>query len=237
MATVPKQQRTRDIKYPTRDGKPMAESELHMEDMIDTIQMLQDHFADQPDVYVWGNLLLFYEEGNPRKHVSPDVLLAFVPKEPKRDNYLVWKEGRAPDFVVEITSKSTKRVDLNKKYELYRDVLRVSEYFLFDPRADYLDPPLQGHRLVDGDYVRIDPIAGRLPSQVLGLHLERDGPRLRLFDPATGVRLPTRSERAQVADRRTVAERRRAEAAEAAQQRLAEENERLRREIEAFRRG
>ena len=166
----------------------MAESELHMEDMIDTIQVLRDHFADKPDVYVWGNLLLYYEEGNPRKHVSPDVLLAFVPKEPKRDNYLVWKEGRAPDFVVEITSKSTKTVDQKKKYEIYRDVLRVSEYFLFDPRADYLDPPLQGYRLVDGDYVRIDPIAGRLPSQVLGLHLERDGAKLRLIDPATATR-------------------------------------------------
>ena len=75
MATVPKQQRTREIKYPTRDGKPMAETELHMEDMIDTIQVLRDHFADRPNVYVWGNLLLYYEEGNPRKHVSPDVLV------------------------------------------------------------------------------------------------------------------------------------------------------------------
>jgi Uma2 family endonuclease len=249
MAAVPKQQRTREIKYPTRDGKPMAETELHMEDMIDTIQVLRDHFAEKPNVYVWGNLLLFYEEGNPRKHVSPDVLLAFVPKEPKRDNYLVWKEGRAPDFVLEITSKSTKRVDQTKKYEIYRDVLRVSEYFLFDPRADYLDPPLQGYRLVDGDYVRIDPIAGRLPSQVLGLHLERDGAKLRLFDPAIAARLPTRSERAQVSDRRAEEEHRRAEeergraeeerrralAAEAAQQHLAEENERLRRELEALR--
>ena len=190
-----------------------------------------------PNVYVWGNLLLYYEEGNPRKHVSPDVLVAFVPKEPKRDNYLVWKEGRAADFVVEITSKSTRREDQKKKYEIYRDVLRVSEYFLFDPRADYLDPPLQGYRLVDGDYVRIDPVAGRLPSQVLGLHLERDGAKLRLVDPATAARLPTRSERAQVADRRAEEERRRAEAAEAAQQRLAEENDRLRRQIEALRSG
>jgi len=238
MATVPKQRRTREIKYPTRDGKPMAETELHMEDMIDTIQVLQDYFADQPKVYVWGNLLLFYEEGNPRKHVSPDVLVAFnVPKEPKRDNYLVWKEGKAPDLVVEITSKSTKRVDQKKKYEIYRDILKVSEYFLFDPRADYLDPSLQGYRLVDGQYIRIDPIAGRLPSQVLGLHLERDGAKLRLFDPETGARLLTRSERAQVADRRAAEERGRAEAAEAAQQRLAEENERLRREIDALKRG
>ncbi len=170
----------------------MAETELHLMDMIDTIQMLQDYYADQPNVYVCGNLLLYYEEGNPRKHVSPDVLVALgVPKEPDREYYLVWKERKAPDFVVEITSKSTKREDQKTKLEIYRDVLKVVEYFLFDPRAEYLDPPLQGYRLVAGEYIRIDPIAGRLPSQVLGLHLERDGERLRLFDPVAGARLLT----------------------------------------------
>jgi Uma2 family endonuclease len=238
MATVPQQRRTREIIYPSRDGKPMAETPLHMEDMIDTIQVLQDHFSDEPDVYVWGNMLLYYEEGNPRKHVSPDVLMARgVPRKPDRDYYLVWKEGKAPDFIVEITSKSTKQEDKKKKFVIYRDVLKVSEYILFDPRGDYLDPPLQGYRLVAGEYVRIDPIDGRLPSQVLGLHLERDGEKLRLFDPATGRRLPTPREGREVAERRAEEERRHAEDAEADRRRLADENERLLREIEALRRG
>src|SRR5262249_25262943 len=171
-ATVEGQQRTREIVYPTRDGKPMAETELHRDDMVDTIQTLQDFFADRPRVYVSGNLLLYYEEGNRRKHVSPDVLVALgVPREPLRDYYLVWQEGKAPDFVVEITSKSTKREDQDKKFALYRDVLKVPEYFLFDPRAEYLKPSLQGYRLAAGEYAPIEPIAGRLPSQVLGLHL------------------------------------------------------------------
>jgi Uma2 family endonuclease len=230
MSTVPRQRRTREIEYPTTDGKPMAETELHMEGMIDTIQTLQDRYADRQDVYVWGNLLLFYEEGNPRKHVSPDILVALgVPKTPRRDHYLVWKEGKAPDFLIEITSKSTKGED-QKKFVIYRDILKVPEYFLFDPRADYLDPPLQGFRLVAGDYVRIDPVAGRLPSQVVGLHLERDGQRLRLFDPAAGTHLLTPREAREAADRR-------AEAAEADRRRIVEENERLLREIEALRRG
>ena len=45
-------------------------------------------------------------------------------------------------------------------------------HLLFDPTEDYLDPPLQGFRLAGELYVPIEPIAGRLPSQVLGLHLE-----------------------------------------------------------------
>ena len=65
----------------------------------------------------------------------------------QRENYLIWEEGKAPDLVIELTSKSTKREDQQKKRELYRDVLRVSEYFLFDPTEDYLKPPLQGFRL------------------------------------------------------------------------------------------
>jgi Uma2 family endonuclease len=245
MATVPQQRRTREIDYPTTDGKPMGETELHIKDLIDVLQPLQDHFADEPNVYVGGNLLLFYVEGNRRKHVSPDILVALgVSKLPHRDYYLLWKERKGPDFIVELTSKSTKREDKKKKFEIYRDVLKVSEYFLFDPMEEYLHPSLQGYRLVAGDYVAIDPVAGRLPSQILGLHLERDGQQLRLFDPVAGVRLQTPREgreaatrRAEDERRRAEDERRRAEEAEAVHRRLAEENERLRREIEALRQG
>jgi Uma2 family endonuclease len=232
------------MEYPSGDGKPMAETELHLLDLIDTIQLLRDHFAARPDVYVGGNLVIYYEEGNRRRHVTPDVFVSLgVPKQPPRDCYLVWKEGKAPDFVVEITSKSTKHEDRKKKMGIYRDILKVSEYFLFDPTEDYLHPPLQGFRLAGADFLPIEAIGGRLPSQVLGLHLERDGQQLRLVDPATGERLQTRLEGREAAERRADEERRRAdeehrraEAAEAAQQRIAEENEQLRREIETLRR-
>ncbi|GAC1466528.1 MAG: hypothetical protein NVSMB9_07170 [Isosphaeraceae bacterium] len=201
----------------------MAETQTHAQDMMDLIETLQDHFAADPDVYVWGNLMLFYEQGNPRKHISPDVFVVRgVPKEPPRDLYLVWKEGKAPDVVIEITSKTTRREDQTKKRLLYRDVLKVPEYFQFDPTEDYLKPPMQGHRLVAGEYVPIELVDGRLPSVVIGLHLERDGTQLRLFDPATGQRLLTRGE--QVAEGRRQAAH------------LEAENERLRRELDELRR-
>src|SRR5207248_866842 len=84
--------------------------------------------------------------------------------------------------------------DQQGKFFLYRDVLKVQEYFLFDPREEYLDPSLQGFRLVEGEYVRIEPADGRLPSEVLGLHLERDGVELRFYNPATGQWLQTPQE-------------------------------------------
>ena len=181
----------------------MAETEIHLKSMIETIQGLQDKFAAEPNVHVGGDLLLYYVEGNPRKHVSPDVFVALgVPKEPPLDCYLVWKAGKAPDFIAEITSKSTRHEDMKKKFEIYQDILKVSEYFLFDPTEDYLDPALQGFRLARSKYVRIKPIAGRLPSRIVGLHLERDGMDLRLFDPATGKRILTRLEGRQAAEHR-----------------------------------
>ncbi len=160
-----------------------------------------------------------------------------VTKEPRRDTYLVWVERKAPDFVVEITSKSTRQEDRKTKFEIYRDILKVSGLFLFDRTWDYLDPPLQGFRLSRGKYVPIKPITGRIPSRVLGLHLERDGTKRPVFNPATGERLPTRLEAREAAEHSAKEHLRRAEAAEAALRHLAEENDRLRREIEAKRRG
>jgi Uma2 family endonuclease len=272
MATAPRQRATREIEYPTGDGKPMAETDVHRQDMVDAIDTLGHHFAHDPKVYVSGNLLLYYKERNRRKHVSPDVLVSFgVPKEPPRDCYLVWKEGKGPDVIIEITSKTTKREDKTTKWKLYRDVLKVPEYFQFDPTEDYLKPPLQGFRLVAGEYLPIQTVNGRLPSLVLGLHLERDGKELRLFDPVTGLRLLTARERAEAekrlreeerrlreeerrlreaaeagreeerelretAEAGREAERQLREAAEAERQRIAEDFDRLRQELEAFRR-
>src|SRR3954452_23150266 len=81
MATPPRTSADREVEYPTSDGRPMAETDTHRQDMVDLIAALQDRFAADPDAYVSGNLLLFYEQGSPRKHVSPDVFVVLgVPK-------------------------------------------------------------------------------------------------------------------------------------------------------------
>ena len=198
MATTPRFSvgQNREVDYPTSDGRPMGETVLHRQDMMDLIETLEDRYQHDPNIYVTGNLLLFYEEGNRRKHISPDVFVSIgVRKTPPRDYYLLWVEGKGPDLVIEITSKTTRQEDQDKKWLLYRDVLKVPEYILFDPTEDYLRPSLQGHRLIAGEYVPIELVVDRLPSEVLGLHFERNGAELRLFDPATRRRLLTRAER------------------------------------------
>jgi len=172
-----------DIHYPTSDGKPMGETDLHRGVMVAAIDTLKMYYAAQ-SVYVSGNILLYYRPGNKRRHVSPDVMVVKGLQQRDRDNYLLWEEGKAPNVVIEVTSESTREEDLQDKFEIYRDEIGVAEYFLFDPRAEYLNPSLQGHRLSRGRYQPVAPVAGRLPSKELGLHLHADGRRLRFYDPA-----------------------------------------------------
>jgi Uma2 family endonuclease len=215
--------------YPTSDGRPIAETDLHRHLMLELIETLKERFAADPNTYVSGTILVFYEDGNKRRHVSPDVLVVRGIPKTRRDNYLIWEEGKAPDLVIELTSKTTRVEDMRGKSGLYRTVLRVPEYYLFDPRTEYLDPPFQGYRLRRGRYSAIKPVDGRLPSDVLGLHLERDGQELRFRDPVTGTRLPT------PAEARAAAEVKRA-TAEAERAAVEADNERLRREIEELKR-
>jgi Uma2 family endonuclease len=215
MATVPKPPRAAERPYPTTDGRTAPESEYHKFLIVALIQTLKWFFASRRNVYAAGDLLLFYEHGNRRKHVSPDVFVVKGVSNQLRDNYLLWREGCAPQVVIEVTSASTRREDTGRKFQLYRDVLKVREYFLFDVYGEWLTPSLQGYRLWRGDYRPIQPVNGRLPSRELDLHLERCGTELRLWDPATQRWLPTPAERLALAE---------------------DENARLRRENEELRR-
>ena len=249
-----------DNGYPTSDGRPMAETDIHRDLMIDLIATLRAYYAREENVYVSGNLLICYDRANGRRHVSPDVFVVEGVEKHTRDNFLVWEEGRAPCFVIELTSASTRDEDLTTKMALYRDVLKVKEYYLFDPNGEYLTPSMRGLRLRGGVYRQIRPVAGRLPSQTTGLHLERDGTALRFWNPVTEERLPLPIEDAEQrvaeealarrsAERRAAAETRTREAAEqratgeALARREAEgraaasavENTRLRRELAILR--
>jgi Uma2 family endonuclease len=202
----------------------MAETDFHRILLNALIGTLDYRYANEPLVYVSGNLLMYYVRGNKRKHVSPDVFVVKGVEKKNRLYYLTWEEGKMPNAIIEVTSKSTRKEDTDTKFALYRDVLKVKEYFLFDPFGDYLKPDrLRGYRLRKGEYVPISLVDGRIPSQVLGLHLERDEDTLGLYDPETKAWLLSPDERADQAERKTAA--------------LLEENERLRRQLEFRKNG
>jgi Uma2 family endonuclease len=209
----------------------MAETDIHRDLMVYMIQALQDWYLHHDRVYVSWNLLLFYDRRDRRRHISPDVFVVKGVEKGQRLNYILWEEGRSPQLVIELTSSSTRHEDRTRKFRLYQDVLRVQEYFLFDPHGDYLDPRLQGYRLRAGQYHPIRFVAHRLPSRVLGLHLEAIGDDLRLYDPQTGGRLPSAQERAAEAEERAAAAEQRAATERAESERLRQENLELRRRL------
>lgn len=161
----------------------MAESDRHCDQMMDLRAALKEYFRATMDVYVTGNLLLYYVEGDARKSVAPDIFVVFGVPNHQRGVYKLWEEERGPEVVIELTSASTKKEDLGRKFRLYEQVLRVPEYFLFDPYEDYLHPPLQGYRLRQGTYVPCESVEGRLHSETLNLDLAMRDQQLRLFDP------------------------------------------------------
>jgi Uma2 family endonuclease len=177
------------ILYPESDGKPMAETDIHRQLLSDLVFTLETFFQKQPDVYVSGNLLIYYVEGNPKKRIAPDIFVARGVEKRQRRIYKLWEESVAPQVVIELTSRQTWREDLQEKWRLYEQ-LGVEEYFIFDPEYDYLDDPLVGYRLKDGKYKVMNAHDRRLRSKVLGLEFVDTGETLRLFDPASGKFLP-----------------------------------------------
>lgn len=181
--------------YPDSDGKPLGETDYHIAAILLLRQVLQDSYADSPKVYVASDLFWYYEEGNNRARVAPDTMVVKgVPKHFRRV-FLGWVERAVPSVIFEVTSWKTWRLDLGKKKDLY-ERLAVKEYFVFDPEARYVIPPLQGWRLEKGKYVPLRPDRqGRLTSRELGFKLAREDYRLRFFDALTGARIPTPEER------------------------------------------
>jgi Uma2 family endonuclease len=237
---------SKEVYYPESDGKPLGETDWHITVIIYLRQALRLFFRRVDDLYVAANHLIYHEEGNPAVFVAPDVyVVKGVPKHDRRI-YRLWDEKVAPCVVFEITSRSTRREDLGDKRALY-EMLGVEEYFLFDPRAEYLKPQLQGFRLLEDFYAPIlHQQDGGIYSQELGLLLRPEQNLLRLVDPATGRALPTLDEavdeiaetmervdeeaqRAQAEAQRAQAEAQRADTAEAELARLRAQLEELKR--------
>ena len=183
------------IEYPESDGRPMGETDWHIEWTLRLRELLKYRYRDQ-NVYVASDLLMYYNEGVPQDYVVPDGFVVLECSPHRRRIFQTWKEQRVPNVVFEFTSKSTRRSDEVFKPRIYAEI-GVAEYFLYDPQNEYLKPCLQGYRLAgEGDYIRIDVNSqGRLECQQLGLTLElADDAELVLRDAVSGAPLLTEAE-------------------------------------------
>lgn len=176
--------------YPSSDGQPMAETEIHLLLILNSVACLRHFFRRRHNVYVAGNLFLYYQKGDATKRRAPDIMVVKgVDSRRKRRSFKIWEEKAVPRTVIEFTSDETAAEDLGPKKKLYRK-LKVQEYFLFDPLHQYLPEPLIGFILSGNDYQPMAPdVDGSLVSEELGLRLRPEGTELGLYDLKTSEKL------------------------------------------------
>ncbi len=187
-----------DRDLPSTDGLPMPDSMRQQPCLNYMYNAFRRFFRDRSDVCVAVDVLVYDvgpEDAAGRVRavsVAPDVLVAVGADGHLRDSWVNWREGKAPDFVLEVASESTWKPDRDEKPAIYAS-MGVAEYFLYDPVGGRLDPRLQGYALRGGAYralpseVLADGARG-VRSPVLGLCAYLRGPEqvLRWRDPATG---------------------------------------------------
>jgi len=207
----------------TDDGEPL-ESNRHRLQMNLLIEPLVRHWDDRQDFFVGGNMFLYYSALQVKKNDfrGPDVLVVQGTQRRDRKAWVVWEEGgKLPSVIIEITSETTQREDRGPKKRLYEAVLRIPEYFIYDPDSGelegyvldamsdrYVPAPAAG----EGGFVsRRTGLELRVWS---GLHAGIDASWLRWHTP-DGEPLPTDAERAEREAARAEREAARADALEA----------------------
>jgi Uma2 family endonuclease len=232
---------------PETDGEPL-ESDWHRAQINLLIEVIRYRFRSRKDFFAGGNLFLYYsaQQLRNRDYRGPDFFyVGGVDGERHRRYWAVWEEdGRYPDVIIELLSPTTAEVDRTTKKQLYEQVFRTREYFLYDPDTQQLE----GWRLDDHQSYQRIPAGERgwLWSNVLGLwlgiwggqYLETDGAWLRFFDPHRRVVLAeseSEKQRADAEKQRADAEKQRADNEKQRADATLAELERLRREVEILR--
>lgn len=134
-------ERLATLDLPAEDGIPLESNwhRLQMNLLLDTIHY---HWRDRNDYFAGGNMFIYYNlvQAKRREYRGPDVFIVKdVDGTQDRQSWVVWEEnGRYPDVIVELASRSTIDVDLHVKKPLYERTFRTPEYFCYDPLTTHL---------------------------------------------------------------------------------------------------
>jgi Uma2 family endonuclease len=235
-----------EIIYPDSDGNPMSDNTKQFRWIVVLQQNLDWLFANDPNVFVAGDLLWYPVEGSPTIRTAPDVLVVFGRPKGDRGSYQQWREeGIAPQVVFEVRSPGNSQTEMDKKL-LFYDRYGVEEYYLYDPDKNDLSGWLRSSTPTETLHLDvIDPIANWV-SPRLGIRFDPSGAELQIYRPdgepfASYVKISEQlqqerqraeqerqraeqeRQRAEQERQRAEQERQRAEQAEARAQRLAEQ--------------
>lgn len=167
-----------------------GDSERHRREVAELIDVLDVFFVGDPAVHVGGGMSFYYEEGNPAASVVPDVYVVCAAPSFDRDrgHVKLWQEAAVPAVVIEVVSPDSRELDQGPKKDLYAR-LGVTEYFLYDPVGDSLDPTFLGYRLQGPDYRAIAPRDDGSIASDVGVSFQAVDDHLRIVELATGQTL------------------------------------------------
>ena len=219
-----------ELRLPSREDEPVSQNSGQFVAIVDGFDGLERHWKGRSDVFVSSDQFIYWDPAyDSRKNPvnpppSPDLYVVFGVADRPRSTYVVWEEGKPPDFVLEIVSPSSRRRDKEEKRVLYAK-MGVPEFFLYDPESEGV--PLWGFKLRNGTYVqlpeeRLEEDLICVHSDVLGLCLcakpSKPRPRhnaLRWYDPVAEKFLSSRhglDDDRQRAEEKVDAEKNRADA-------------------------
>lgn len=172
------QTETTDIIYPESDGNPMADNTKQFRWIVTIKENLEILFADQPDVFVAGDLLWYPVEGNNRIRQAPDAMVVFGRPKGDRGSYQQWKEDNIPPQVVfEILSPGNTGSEMTRKLLFYIQY-GVEEYYQYDPDRN----ELVGSHLTDSGFTEIGDMQGWI-SPRLKIRFELSDAEFTIYRP------------------------------------------------------
>ncbi|MEZ4725968.1 MAG: Uma2 family endonuclease [Caldilineaceae bacterium] len=168
-----------ELLYPSSDGKRMAENSKQFYAIVSIHGNLDLLFADDPNVFVIGDMLWYPVEGSAEIRQAPDVMVIFGRPKGHRGSYMQWREENiAPQVVFEILSPGNRKAEMEEKFAFYNHY-GVEEYYLYDPERGRLEGWLRN------DANELAPIPQMIGwrSPRLGIRFEMAEKELRLFMP------------------------------------------------------
>ena len=167
-----------EIIYPDSDGNPMSDNTKQFRWIVTIKENLNLLFAENPDVFVAGDLLWYPVEGSNTIRIAPDAMVVFGRVKGDRGSYQQWKEGGIPPQVVfEILSPGNRMGEMTKKLKFYEHY-GVEEYYVYDP--DKID--FTGWLRRDDRLELIDEVQG-WTSPRLGIKFELEPHTLMIYRP------------------------------------------------------
>ncbi|WP_293340030.1 Uma2 family endonuclease [Microcoleus sp. CAWBG58] len=121
-----------NVIYPDDNGEPMSNNTDQFRLIVWIKENLELLFANDPNVFVAGDLLWYPVEGNNKLCQVPDVMAVFGTPKGYRGSYQQWNEGNiAPQVAFEIWSPGNRLTPMIQKFHFY-ERYGVEEYYLYD---------------------------------------------------------------------------------------------------------